>query len=152
MRKHLFGICIAVLIASSAIAEDIVIDRTQLAGFLESAKSGAGYTPDYLCKYYNQNAVKFESDFKHVAFKIRGYITRIRRGFFDEYIVELKCDESWISDLAVVYPKKISEVKKKELANLNVGSYFEALVVGRSSWYYVDVPVWNQNGVYRTEP
>ena len=68
------------------------------------------------------------------------------------FLLVLKCNESLVSDLAVVYPSRISEAMKKELMNLNIGDYFEALVVGRSSWYYVDVPVWNSNGTYRTEP
>ena len=152
MKRKLVTIFIVFLGIFTVFAEDIVISRSQLASFLEQSKNMTGYTPDDLCKYYDQNSLKYENDFKHTAFKVRGYVARIRRGFFDEYIVELKCNESWVSDLSVVYPKKISEAMKKELMNLNIGDYFEALVVGRESWYYVDVPVWNSNGVYRTEP
>lgn len=136
----------------SSFAVDIVISRSQLADFKEQIKTAYGYTPSELYRLYNQNAIKFENDFKYKAFKIKGYIARIRRGFLDEYIVELKCSESWVSDLAVVYPSRISEAMKKELMNMNIGDYFEALVVGRDNWFYVDVPVWNSNGTYRTEP
>lgn len=152
MKKKIFFLFILSFFVLSVFADDIVISRTQLADFLEQTKNYSGYTPDDLYRDYEQNALKFENDFKHTAFKIHGYVARIRRGFFDEYIVELKCNESLVSDLAVVYPSRISEAMKKELMNLNIGDYFEALVVGRSSWYYVDVPVWNSNGTYRTEP
>ena len=135
-------------------ANDIVISRSQLTEFWKVIKSDNynPWTPDDLCKLYEENSVRYDNKFKHVAFGIRGQVARIRRGFFDEYIVELKCNESWVSDLAVVYPSKISEAMKNELMNLNIGDYFEALVVGRSSWYYVYIPFWNSNGTYRTEP
>ena len=135
-------------------ANDIVISRSQLTEFWKVIKSD-NYNPwisDDLCKLYEENSVRYENKFKLVAFGIRGQVARIHRGFFDEFIVELKCNESWVSDLAVVYPSKISEAMKNELMKLNIGDYFEALVVGRSSWYYVDIPFWNSNGTYRTEP
>lgn len=152
MKKKIFFFLFLSLFILSAFAEDIVISRSQLADFKEQMKTAYGYTPDELYRFYNQNAVKFENDFKYKAFKIKGYVSRIRRGFFDEYIVELKCNENWVSDLAVVYPSRISEAMKNDLMNLNIGEYFEALVVGRAAWFYVDVPVWNSNGTYRTEP
>ena len=135
-------------------ANDIVISRSQLTEFWKVIKSD-NYNPwisDDLCKLYEENSVRYENKFKLVAFGIRGQVARIHRGFFDEFIVELKCNESLVSELAVVYPSKISEAMKNELMNLNIGDYFEALVVGRSSWYYVDIPFWNSNGTYRTEP
>ena len=136
----------------TAFAGDTVISRSQLADFLEQSKNITGYTPDDLYRYYEQNALKYEHEFNRVAFKIHQYVARVRRGLFNEYIVELRCNESWVSDLSVVYPSRISEAMKQDLMNLNVGDYFEALVVGRSDWYYVDVPVWNSNGTYRTQP
>ena len=135
-------------------ANDIVISRSQLIEFWKVIKSD-NYNPwisDDLCKLYEENSVRYENKFKLVAFGIRGQVARIHRGFFDEFIVELKCNESLVSELAVVYPSKISEAMKNELMKLNIGDYFEALVVGRSSWYYVDIPFWNSNGTYRTEP
>ena len=135
-------------------ANDIVISRSQLTEFWKVTKSD-NYNPwisDDLCKLYEENSVRYENKFKLVAFGIRGQVARIHRGFFDEFIVELKCNESLVSELAVVYPSKISEAMKNELMKLNIGDYFEALVVGRSSWYYVDIPFWNSNGTYRTEP
>ena len=135
-------------------ANDIVISRSQLTEFWKVIKSD-NYNPwisDDLCKLYEENSVRYENKFKLVAFGIRGQVARIHRGFFDEFIVELKCNESLVSELAVVYPSKISEAMKNELMKLNIGDYFEALVVGRSSWYYVDIPFWNSNGTYRTEP
>ena len=110
---------------------------------------------DEIYKQYGDNSLMKEQKQKetqNTLIVIYGYVNLVRRSILDEYIVELKCNESWVSDLAVVYPSRISEAMKKELMNLNIGDYFEALVVGRSSWYYVDVPVWNSNGTYRTEP
>ena len=135
-------------------ADNIVISRSQLTEFWKVIKSDNfnPCTPDDLCKLYEENSVRYENKFKHVAFGIRGQVARIHRGFFDEFIVELKCNESWVSDLAVICPSKIPEAMKNELMKLNIGDYFEALVVGRSSWYYVYIPFWNSNGTYRTEP
>ena len=35
---------------------------------------------------------------------------------------------------------------------LKQGDYFEAIVITRDTYMYVDIPVWNSNGIYRTEP
>ena len=39
-----------------------------------------------------------------------------------------------------------------ELMMLKEGDYFEAVVMTRTNDLYVDVPVWDSNGTYRTEP
>lgn len=133
--------------------EEIVVSRSQLSDLFEQAKTLEGYTPDELYRIYKNNELKYENQFYCKVFVIEGRITTVRRSILDEYIVELKCNENWVSDLAIVYPKKISVAMREKLMNLSPGDYYKALVVGRESWYYVDVPVWNAgNGVYRTEP
>jgi hypothetical protein len=105
--------------------------------------------PD-LYTYYQQNAIQFESNIKNKVFIITGYVSRIRKGFFDEYIVELKVPKSF-SDISVVYPSTISQAKIKDLAEISIGDYFEAVVVGRSGYMYVDVLYYKLNGATRTE-
>ena len=84
---------------------------------------------------------------------IYGYINQVRKSILDEYIVELSVNVDWaVFNISVVYPKKISPAMKEELMYLKRGDYFQALVFTRSTYAYVDVPVWNSNGTYRTEP
>lgn len=65
MKKKIFFLFILSFFVLSVFADDIVISRTQLADFLEQTKNYSGYTPDDLYRYYEQNALKFENDFKH---------------------------------------------------------------------------------------
>ncbi len=94
---------------------------------------------------------KKETAFAHAVIVLSGYVSQVRKSFFNEYIVELETTES-LADIGVVYPEKISAAMLSDLMNLKRGDYFEAIVITRSTYLYVDVPVWNQNGVYRTEP
>lgn len=93
-----------------------------------------------------------ETEFANRMIKISGTIKQIRRSILSEYIVELGTTEPWAWDIGVVYPERISQAMINELMTLKAGDRFEALVVTRSTYMYVDVPVWDQNGVYRTEP
>lgn len=153
MKKKFLFLLFFFVITLSVFTEEIVISRNQLSDFFEKTKTMEGYTPDELYRIYHQNELKYENKFYHVVFVVQGRITTIRKSFLDEYIVELECSEDWLCNLAIVYPKKISAAMKEKLMNLSPGEYYRALVVGRKSWLYVDVPVWNAgNGVYRTEP
>jgi hypothetical protein len=89
-------------------------------------------------------------EYKDAAFIITGTIARIRRGFFDEYIVELYVRNTLL-DISVVYPKSISDAKKQDIAALSKGDYFEAFVAGRRTYSYADVICYKQNGNTRTE-
>ena len=71
MKKKIFFFLFLSLFILSVFADDIVISRSQLADFKEQMKTAYGYTPDELYRFYNQNAVKFENDFKYKAFKNR---------------------------------------------------------------------------------
>ncbi len=153
MKKKLSFLLFFFAITLSVFAEKIVLTRSQLSEFIEKSKALEGYTPNELYRIYNNNALKYENHFYHTAFVVKGRITTIRRSILDEYIVELECNENFITNLAIVYPEKISEAMKEKLMNLSPGDYYKVLVVGRKSWAYVDVPVWDAgNGVYRTEP
>ncbi len=151
-KKILFWIFLT-SITMSVFAEKIVVARSKLSEVFEKTKTSEGYTPDELYRIYENNALKYENQFYHKMFVVKGEVTTIRRSIFDEYIVELECNESWITDLAIVYPKNISKAMKEKLINLSPGEHYRALVVGRKDWSYVDVPVWDEgNGVYITEP
>lgn len=95
---------------------------------------------------------KIRTIFANRILKISGRVHQVRKSFLDEYIVELETNETWAWNIGVVYPNKISQAMKNELMQLRQGDYFEALATTRNTYLYVDVPVWNQNGVYRTEP
>ena len=95
---------------------------------------------------------KKETDFANNIIRISGNVKRVRKSVLNEYIVELYTPDSMLADIGVVYPKLISQAMINELMNYKQGDYFEAVVITRSTYLYVDVPVWNQNGVYRTEP
>lgn len=95
---------------------------------------------------------KCETEFANNLIKLTGYVKEVRRSILDEYIVELGTTETFSWDIGVVYPKRISQAMKSELMKLREGDYFEAAVITRNTYMYVDVPVWNSNGIYRTEP
>jgi hypothetical protein len=99
---------------------------------------------------YKANSVQFELNYKEKAFIVTGRISKIRKGFFGEYIVELPVSNGTYG-VSVVYPDSISEAKKQDLAALSLGEYFEALVAGRSTYAYVDVICYRINGKTRTE-
>lgn len=95
---------------------------------------------------------KRETEFANRIIVISGYVKQVRKSFLDEYIVELGTTETWAFDIGVVYPKRISNAMINELLTLKAGDYFEAFAITRNTYMYVDVPVWNSNGAYRTEP
>ena len=95
---------------------------------------------------------KRKTEFANQLIKISGYVKRVRKSILDEYIVELGTTATWSWDIGVVYPKRISSAMINELMNLRQGDYFEALAITRDTYLYVDIPVWNSNGTYRTEP
>lgn len=95
---------------------------------------------------------KRETEFANRIIIISGYVKQVRKSFLDEYIVELDTTETWAFDIGVVYPKRISNAMLNELLTLKAGDYFETIAVTRNTYMYVDVPVWNSNGTYRTEP
>lgn len=95
---------------------------------------------------------KCETDFANQLIKISGYVKQVRKSILDEYIVVLGTTDTWAWDIGVVYPKRISSAMINELMTLKQGDYFEALAITRNTYLYVDVPVWNSNGTYRTEP
>lgn len=55
-------------------------------------------------------------------------------------------------NVSVVFPKRISSAMINELMQIKKGDYFESIAFTRTTSAYVDVPVWNSNGTYRTEP
>ena len=127
------------------------------------AKDHAHYTANELYRSYQSlrescgsNSLLLEqkekNEFANQAIRISGTVARVRRSFFDEYIVELNTSDAWGYDVGVVYPKKISAAMVRELIALQEGQHFECVVITRKNSMFVDVPVWNQNGVYRTEP
>lgn len=86
------------------------------------------------------------------VFFVYGYVNCVRRSILDEYIVELKINhEGILFHLSVVFPEKISSDQIKKLTRLKKGDYFESIAISRRSGVYVDVPVWNNNGIYETE-
>lgn len=95
---------------------------------------------------------KLEEEFANKLQRICGFVYQVRRSILNEYIVELRTSEAWSWNVKVVYPKQISQAMINELLSLKEGDYFEAIVLTRATYLYVDVPVWNQSGVYRTEP
>lgn len=95
---------------------------------------------------------KCETEFANKLIRISGRVKQVRKSILDEYIVELGTTELFAWDIGVVYPKRISNAMINELMTLKAGDYFEANVITRSSYFYVDIPVWNSNGTYRTEP
>lgn len=109
-----------------------------------------------LKKSCGDNEILFEektkTDFANKLIKITGRVSKVRKSILDEYIVELETNELWAWNIGVVYPQGISQAMKNELMQLYSGDYFESLAITRSTYMYVDVPVWNQNGVYRTTP
>lgn len=95
---------------------------------------------------------KRKTEFANQIIKISGYVKQVRKSILDEYIVELENTDTWAWDIGVVYPKRISSAMVNELMTLKQGDYFEAIVITRDTYMYVDIPVWNSNGIYRTEP
>ena len=95
---------------------------------------------------------KEKTEFSNCLIKIYGKVKQVRKSILDEYIVELYTADSIFYDIGVVYPERISQAMINKLITLKEGDYFEATVVTRRNDRYVDVPVWNFNGVYRTEP
>lgn len=86
---------------------------------------------------------------------IYGDVAGVRRSILDEYIVELKVydpDSFFTWDVCVVYPEQISPAMINELMQLKRGDRHSAIAFTRNTYAYVDVCVWNQNGIYRTEP
>ena len=95
---------------------------------------------------------KEKNEFANQLIKISGKVKQVRKSILDEYIVELYTSDSIFYDIGVVYPKRISQKMINELMTYKQGDYFQATVLTRRNDMYVDVPVWNSNGTYRTEP
>lgn len=95
---------------------------------------------------------KEKNEFANQLIRITGTVKQVRKSILDEYIVELYTSDSIFYDIGVVYPKRISSAMINELMTYKQGDYFQATVLTRRNDMYVDVPVWNSNGTYRTEP
>ena len=174
MKKKLFTIIFLAFITSTIFSQSMtfqldgnahVFSYNNLAKLHQMKKDGqierisAEQLYDFYDRIYQQygdNSLMKEQKQKEAQnslIVIYGYVNLVRRSILDEYIVELQVQRDWsIMNVSVVFPKRISSAMINELMQIKKGDYFEALVVGRSSWYYVDVPVWNSNGTYRTEP
>lgn len=138
-----------------------IFSYNALKSLHEQKDNIAKYTANELSSWYDRirdacgnNELLFEqkkeTEFANHGIVISGYVYQVRKSILDEYIVELNTSDFF--NVGVVYPKKIPQVMVGKLMNLKRGDYFEAIVCTRSTYLYVDVPVWNQNGVYRTEP
>ena len=101
-------------------------------------------------KAYNKGKQK---EAQNTLIVIYGYVNLVRRSILDEYIVELQVQRDWnIMNVSVVFPKRISQAMINELTTIKKGDYFESIAMTRTTSAYVDVPVWNSSGIYRTEP
>lgn len=169
--KKLFAVFAAVLLCSLCFGDGMrfkldgnahIFSYNDLKTLHESKSTIHSYSANGLYRAYDRlrescgnNELLFEQKketaFAHAVIVLSGYVSQVRKSFFNEYIVELETTES-LADIGVVYPEKISAAMLSDLMNLKRGDYFEAIVITRSTYLYVDVPVWNQNGVYRTEP
>lgn len=111
---------------------------------------------DSIYQQYGDNSLMKEQKQKEAQnslIVIYGYVNLVRKSILDEYIVELQVQRDWsIMNVSVVFPKRISSAMINELTTIKKGDYFESLAMTRTTSAYVDVPVWNSNGTYRTEP
>lgn len=123
----------------------------------------ANYSANELYQAYNKlrdscgnNELLFDqkrkTEFANQLIRISGYVKQVRKSILDEYIVELETTVIGAWNIGVVYPEKISSAMINELMTIKQGDYFEALIITRDTYMYVDVPVWDSNGTYRTEP
>lgn len=164
--KQFFIICLmSILFVTNAFSDESfsmyshkkgnseILTRSDLKKMLALKDALRHHSPDDLHKAYFQNSLRYEKDYGNHVITITGKVSRVRTSILGEYIVELKCSENWLSDFCVVYPKQITDLMKKELADLVEDDYFEAVVICRTEYGYADIPVWeDQNGFYRTEP
>lgn len=150
--KKMYGV-FAVFIFTSLIVPCFAIERFASIEQFKKFKSAdlARFTGNELYQLYSENEVRFKNNFTDNVFLVYGTVANVRTSIFNEYIVELYTSDSLLSNLSVVYPSSISKAKLQDLAELNKGDYFEALVVGRSIWVYVDVLCYKLNGQTRTE-
>lgn len=111
---------------------------------------------DRIYQQYGDNSLMKEQKQKEAQnslIVIYGYVNLVRRSILDEYIVELQVQRDWsIMNVSVVFPKRISSAMINELMQIKKGDYFESIAFTRTTSAYVDVPVWNSSGTYRTEP
>lgn len=111
---------------------------------------------DSIYKQYGDNSLMKEQKQKEAQNSliiIYGYVNLVRKSILDEYIVELQVQRDWsILNVSIVFPKRISSAMINELMQIKKGDYFESIAFTRTTSAYVDVPVWNSNGTYRTEP
>lgn len=111
---------------------------------------------DRIYQQYGDNSLMKEQKQKEAQnslIVIYGYVNLVRRSILDEYIVELQVQRDWsIMNVSVVFSKRISSAMINELMQIKKGDYFESIAFTRTTSTYVDVPVWNSNGTYRTEP
>lgn len=154
-------LCFSESLEGSLVGNAHIFSYNTLKRIHEQKNNMPEYSANGLIQWYNRvkdscgnNELLFEqkkeTEFANKGIVITGYVYQVRKSFFDEYIVELDTSDSFY--VGVVYPKKISQAMVSELMNLKQGDYFKAIVCTRSTCRYVDVPVWDQNGVYRTEP
>lgn len=155
--------CYAQQFASTLDGNAHIFSYNDLKKIYESKSSIKKYSANALYRDYDNlrnscgnNELLFdqkrETEFANRIIIISGYVKQVRKSFLDEYIVELDTTETWAFDIGVVYPKRISNAMLNELLTLKAGDYFETIAVTRNTYMYVDVPVWNSNGTYRTEP
>lgn len=152
-KKMAVTVAALCVFCAAMIAEDAIVSIDNFKQvYAQCLMNGMVYSPDDLYEVYERNAIQYEKNFAGRAFMVGGYVTKIRRGIMNEYIGELKLTGNPFYDLNVVYPSGISQAKINDLANLNIGDYFKAIVVGRNTDMYVDVLCYRLNGAIRTEP
>lgn len=174
MKKKLFTIIFLAFITSTIFSQSMtfqldanahVFSYNNLAKLHQMKKDGqierisAEQLYDFYDRIYQQygdNSLMKEQKQKEAQnslIVIYGYVNLVRRSILDEYIVELQVQRDWsIMNVSVVFPKRISSAMINELMQIKKGDYFESIAFTRTTSAYVDVPVWNSNGTYRTEP
>lgn len=174
MKKKLFTIIFLAFITSTSFSQSMtfqldgnahVFSYNNLAKLHQMKKDGqierisAEQLYDFYDRIYQQygdNSLMKEQKQKEAQnslIVIYGYVNLVRRSILDEYIVELQVQRDWsIMNVSVVFPKRISSAMINELMQIKKGDYFESIAFTRTTSAYVDVPVWNSNGTYRTEP
>jgi len=103
-----------------------------------------------LYKAYNANKNTFGRDRTGQTFIISGRISEVRKGnVTNNYIVALEIPGT--SDVVkVVYPENISPIEREYVSLLEKGAGFEAFVVGRSHYEFVDAACTMFNDQLRT--
>lgn len=174
MKKKLFTIIFLAFITSTIFSQSMtfqldgdahVFSYNNLAKLHQMKKDGqieiisAEQLYDFYDRIYQQYGdtslmkEQKQKEAQNSLIVIYGYVNLVRRSILDEYIVELQVQRDWsIMNVSVVFPKRISSAMINELMQIKKGDYFESIAFTRTTSAYVDVPVWNSNGTYRTEP